>query len=112
MKKLFVDGMTILGASLYCNIGVSTGHRWVRMLNRTGNYLPLRVRKSIPGIMTLEHQEMLQIVIGNNRMARIDEIVQFLGDATGYIYSPRLIRQVMFRHKYVYRLANQMSPGA
>ena len=110
MKKVFVDGMTIKVACTQCNIGISTGHRWMRMLNRTGNYLPLRVRRSIPGIMSLEHQELLQIVIGNIRMARIDEITQYMADACGYHYSPRLIRQVMYRHNYVSRLANQLSP--
>ena len=110
IKKVLNDGLTVLAASNHCNIGVATGHRWLRMLYRTGNYFPLRVRKSIPGVMSLEHQDMLQIVISNNRMARIEEITQRLGDATGYFYSSRLIRQVMFRHKYVSRLANQMSP--
>ena len=53
---------------------------------------------------------MLQIIIDNNRMARIEEITQSLSDATGYHYSQRLVRQVMFRHKYVCRLANELSP--
>lgn len=110
VKKVMEDGMTIADAAQHCDIGPRTGQRWLSMLRHTGNYLPLRVRKSIPGVMSLEHQDMLQIVISNNRMARIDEITQRLGDATGYFYSSRLIRQVMFRHKFVSRLANQMSP--
>ena len=80
------------------------------MLNRTGNCNPLRHRRSIPGVMSLEHQEILQMVISNNRMAMIDEITQSLSEETGHHYSPRLIRQVMSRHKYVSRLANELSP--
>lgn len=78
------------------------------MLNRTGNCNPLRHRRSIPGVMSLEHQEISQMVISNNRMAMIDEITQ--SQETGHHYSPRLIRQVMSRHKYVSRLANELSP--
>lgn len=44
MKKID-DGMTIVQASAECDIGVRTGQRWLHMLRRTGNYLPLRVRK-------------------------------------------------------------------
>lgn len=102
--------MSIVQASAECYISIRTGQSWLHMLRRTGNYFPLRVRKSIPGIMSLEHQDVLQIIIGNNRMARIEEIAQSLSDATGFHYSERLIRQVMFRHKYVCRLANELSP--
>ena len=63
MSKIDDDEMTLVAASAHCKIGVCTGQRWITMLRRTGNYFPLRVRKSIPGIMSLEHQDMLQIVI-------------------------------------------------
>jgi transposase len=113
-RQLFMekvdDGMSIVQACLECNIGIRNGQRWLHMLRRTGNYFPLRVRKSIPGVMSLEHQDLLQIIIGNNRMSRIQEITQSMSDATGHPYTERLIRQVMFRHKYACRLANQLSP--
>ena len=65
------DRMSIVQASAECNFSIRTGQSWLHMLSRTGNNFQFRVRKSIPGIMSLEHQEVLQIIIGNNRMARI-----------------------------------------
>jgi transposase len=110
VSKVLNDHFSVKDAAIHCNISYNTGRNWMRMLNRIGNYYPLRHRRSIPGVMSLDHQEILQMVISNNRMAMIDEITQSMSEETGFHYSPRLIRQVMSRHKYVSRLANELSP--
>ena len=110
VSKVVNDHFSVKDAAIHCKISYNTGRNWMRMLNRTGNYYPLRHRRSISGVMSLDHQEILQMVISNNRMAMIDEITQSMSEETGFHYSPRLIRQVMSRHKYVSRLANELSP--
>ena len=105
VSKVLNDHFSVKDAAIH-----NTGRNWMRMPNRIGNYYPLRHRRSIPGVMSLDHQEILQMVISNNRMAMIDEITQSMSEETGFHYSPRLIRQVMSRHKYVSRLANELSP--
>ena len=80
------------------------------MYYQTANFFPLRKRASIPGVMSLAHQEILKIIISNNRNFLIVEIAERMAAETGFIYSERLIRQVMSRNRYVCRLANELSP--
>ena len=80
------------------------------MRNLSGSFSPLRHRTSIPGIMCLEHQEILISIISNYRNSLIVEIADLLAAETGFIYSERLVRQVMFRQRFVYRMANELSP--
>ena len=61
--------------------------------------------------MSLSDQEILKIIINNNRNFLIVEIAEQLSAETGFIYSERLIRQVMSRNRYVSRLANELSPS-
>ena len=110
MRKVFEDGMTVREACLQCGISKKTDRRWIEMRNLTGNFAPLRHRISIPGVMCLEHQELLKFIISNNRNSLIVEIADLLAAETGYIYSERLVRQVMFRQRFVCRLANELSP--
>ena len=100
-RELFMakiaEGMSVRNACIHCSIHYRTGHRWLTMLQLTGNFLPLRERVSIPGIMSLEHQEILRTIISNNRHLLIVELSQLLTAETGPMYTERLIRQVSYR---------------
>jgi transposase len=98
-RELFMakiaEGMSIQNACTHCSVHYRTGQRWLNMLELTGNFLPLRHRASIPGVMSLEHQDILRIIISNNRHALIVELSQLLAAETGFIYTERLVRQVV-----------------
>jgi hypothetical protein len=67
-------------------------------------------RDAIAGQMPYEDQEALFTLIANNRTAHIDELTQLLLEDTGHFHTERLVRQIMFRQKYSYKLANHMAP--
>ena len=110
IRKVFGDGMTVQEASTHCSISVKTGSRWLEQFARTGSFLPLRHRTSIPGKMPYEDQEALFTIIANNRTCHVDELAQLLLEETNHNHSERLVAQVMFRKKYVYKLANHLAP--
>ena len=96
-----------------CNeskISTKTGSRWLEQYHATGSILPVRHRDSIAGQMPYEDQEALFTLIANNRTAHIDELSQLLLEDTGHFHTERLVRQIMFRQKYSYKLANHLAP--
>ena len=110
MRKIFQEGMTVIDAADHCGISHQTGFRWLIQLDRTGSFLPLRHRTSIPGRMPIEVQEALFAIVANNRTRHIDELTQLLLDDTNHCHSERLVKQVLFRNRYVYKLANHLAP--
>jgi DDE superfamily endonuclease len=60
--------------------------------------------------MPYEDQQALFELVANNRTCHVDELTQLLLENTGHFHSERLIRQVLFRQKYVYKLANHLAP--
>jgi transposase len=110
MSLLVDDGYSIEAASAHCKIHQKTARRWLEQLERTGGYLPQRFRTLIPGKMLMEDQEILFAIIANNRTMHLDELCQRLFEDTGHFYTERLIRQVMHRRNYVYKLANHLAP--
>lgn len=110
MSKIMDDGYSIEAAAAHCKVDPRTARRWLQQLALTGQYIPRRLRMSIPGKMLLEDQEALFALISNNRTMHIDELCQHLFEGTGHYHSERLIRQVMHRRNYVYKLANHLAP--
>lgn len=107
---IFEDGKSLIDACADCKICTRTGQRWLEQYHLTGSILPVRHRDSIDGKMPHADQEALFTLVANNRTSHIDELTQFLLDDTGHNHSERLVRQVMFRNKYVYKLANHLAP--
>lgn len=68
--------------------------------------LPVRHRNLIDGKMPHNDQEALFTLVANNRTSYIDELTQLPLEDTGHYHLVRLVRQVMHRQKYVYKLAN------
>jgi transposase len=110
ISKVLDEGLTVEEAAFHCSISARTGSRWLRQLLRTGSFLPLRHRTSIPGKMPEEDQEALFTIIANNRTRHIEELTQLLLEETNHNHSERLVKQVMFRKNYVYKLANHLAP--
>ena len=65
---------------------------------------------SIAGKMPYEDQEALFTIVLNNRTCHIEELAQLLLDETNHNHSERLVKQVLYRKKYVYKLANHLAP--
>ena len=110
LRKRFEEGLSLIEAAHQCSISVRTGSRWLRQLNVTGSVLPVRHRVSIEGKMPSEDQEALFTIASNDRTCHMEELTQLLLQETNHNYSKRLVKQVMFRKKYVYKLANQRDP--
>ena len=102
--------MSLGEAAFYCSISARTGARWLQLLNETGSILPQRHRMSIAGKMPYEDQEALFTIVLNNRTCHIEELAQLLLDETNHNHSERLVKQVLYRKKYVYKLANHLAP--
>ena len=60
--------------------------------------------------MPSEDQEALFTIIANNRTCHIAELAQLLLEETNHNHSEWLIKQVMHRKNYVYKLANHLAP--
>ena len=107
---IFEDGKSLVRACAACKISTKTDARWLEQYHLTGSILPVRHRDAIDGKMPHDDQEALFTLIANNRTSRIDESTQLLLEDTGHNHSERLVRQVMHRYKYVYKLANHQAP--
>ena len=107
---IFEDGKSLVTACNESKISTKTGSRWLEQYHATGSILPVRHRDSIAGQMPYEDQEALFTLIANNRTAHIDELSQLLLEDTGHFHTERLVRQIMFRQRYTYKLANHMAP--
>lgn len=101
--------MTLPQAAIHCSISARTGTRWLQQLNRTGSFLPVRHRISIPGKMPSEDQEALSTIIANNRTCHIEELAQLLLEETNHNHSEKLIKQVMHRASESPRPARERS---
>lgn len=107
---IFEDGESLVHACAACKISTKTGARWLEQYHLTGSILPVRHRNLIDGKMPHNDQEALFTLVANNRTSHIDELTQLLLEDTGHYHSERLVRQVMHRQKYVYKLANHQAP--
>jgi transposase len=110
LSMIVDDGYSIEAAAAHVKIDPRTARRWLEMLEQTGQFLPLRFRSPTTGKMRVEDQEALFAIIANNRTMHLDELCQRLFEDTGHFYTERLIRQVMHRRNYVYKLANHLAP--
>lgn len=60
--------------------------------------------------MPQEDHETLFTIIANNRTRHIEELTQLLLEETIDNHSERLVKEVMFKKNYVYKLANHLVP--
>jgi transposase len=97
-------------ASTRADIGLRTGKTWLAEHRLNGNLPPLRIRKSIPGVMIQRDQEILFVLVKNHPTDHYDEYAERLFEESSHAYSPRQIRQVMSSKRFVFKLANQQAP--
>jgi transposase len=107
---MFVERKSLNVECRECKIGVRTANRWLKIRQVTGSFMPLRRRKSIPGVMTQDDQDILCSINARHRTLYHDELARHLFQATGNCYSARQIRQCMFRKGYVYKKASHLAP--
>ena len=87
-----------------------SGQRWLKARQLTGSEAPLRIRKSIPGVMLQRDQDILFVIAQEHPTFHFDEYAEELFSETGHAYSSRIVRQVMSRAAFVYKLATERSP--
>jgi transposase len=110
LALIFEDGKSLEAACRDTKISTRTGARWLEQYHATGSILPVRHRELTDGKMPYDDQEALFALAANNRTCHVDELTQLLLEDTGHNHSERLIRQIMFRQKYVYKIANHLAP--
>ena len=109
-KRLNDDGHCWHHAAHQAGISRITGYRWSRIQRLTGQVAPLRVRRSIRGVMLQVDQDNLFILVQNFPTLHHNKSAEKLFGETGHAYSARLVRQVMKRSSFVYKLVNHQSP--
>ena len=108
--KLLRDRMSIEITARESRVSKSSIRRWCILHGETGSYFPLRKRKSIPGVMPQEIQEVLLTINAQNRTAYHDELANLLFDETNMAFSRRQISQCLYRHNFVNILASHLAP--
>ena len=110
LKRFLVDHRPMHLACHEADIGYRTGRRWLAEHRLNGKTAALRIRKSIPGVMSQRDQDILFVVVHNYPTFQHSEYAEELYRESGHAYSTRQIRQVMSRKNFVFKLANQQSP--